>query len=209
MFRKIQKAAAVFAVIAVVMGSVPAFSAVSEAVSDLGWAALEWATGKLLESAWDYITRTPLDEMKENAEKGNAEAQYALGLMYYSGEKVPKNYAEALKWFRRAGEERGHREAQFFLGVMYGEGIGTPQNYSEAARWYRKSAEQGLASAQYNLGFMYSNGDGVRQDKSEAVNWWRKAAEQGDAKAQYNLGVYVRQRLRSEAGQIRGRELVS
>ena len=184
MFRKIQKAAAVFAVIAMVMGSVPAFSAVSEAVSDLGWATLEWAAGKLLEATWGYITRTPLDEMKENAEKGNAEAQYALGLMYYSGEKVPKNYGEALKWFRRAGEERGHREAQFFLGLMYGEGIGTPQNHSEAARWYRKSAEQGLASAQYNLGLMYYNGDGVRQNDSEAVNWWRKVARQGDTDAQ-------------------------
>ena len=79
--------------------------------------------------------------MKEKAEKGDAQAQYALGLMYYNGEKVAKNYAEALKWFCRAAEENGHREAQLFLGGMYYEGIGTPQNYSEAVRWFRKSNE--------------------------------------------------------------------
>lgn len=48
----------------------------------------------------EYTARTPLDELMEAAENGNADAQYKLWLMYYNGDTVPKNYAEALKWFR-------------------------------------------------------------------------------------------------------------
>ena len=148
---------------------------------------VDWVTDKLLGAAWDYITSTPLDEMKKKAEKGDAQAQYTLGLMYYDGKGVTKNYPEALKWIRRAAEEQGYVDAQCFLGYMYYEGIGTPQNYSEAARWSRKAAEQGHATAQYNLGRMYENGEGVKQDKEEAKKWYRKSDEQKLAVIKRNL----------------------
>ena len=41
---------------------------------------------------------------KFEAEKGDLEAQVALGQMYFSGEGVPQNYKEALKWYRQAAE---------------------------------------------------------------------------------------------------------
>ncbi len=39
------------------------------------------------------------------AEEGDAFAQASLGLMYYDGEGVPKDYQEAAKWYRMAAEE--------------------------------------------------------------------------------------------------------
>ena len=45
------------------------------------------------------------------AEQGVAEAQYNLGMMYYTGSGVHQDYAEALRWFRQAAEQ-GHAEAQ-------------------------------------------------------------------------------------------------
>ena len=42
----------------------------------------------------------PTDSMRRLAEKGNAGAQFNLGLMYDNGEGVPKNKAEAAKWRR-------------------------------------------------------------------------------------------------------------
>ena len=164
-------------VVVVVCGAAPAMAI----------PGVDWVTEKLLGTAWDYFTRTPLDEMKEKAEKGDAQAQYTLGLMYYEGKEVSKNYPEALKWIRRAAEEQEYVDAQFFLGYMYYEGIGTPQNYSEAARWTRKAAEQGHATAQYNLGHMYEKGEGVKQDKEEAKKWYRKSNEQKLAVIKRNL----------------------
>ena len=122
------------------------------------------------------------------AEQGVAEAQNNLGLMYYNGQYVRQNYAEAFRWFRQAADQ-GNAEAQYNLGVMYDNGQDVRQDYTEALRWYRKAAEQGYALAENNLGVMYNNGDGVRQDYAEALKWYRQAAEQGYAAAQYNLGA--------------------
>jgi len=122
------------------------------------------------------------------AEQGVAKAQFYLGIMYYTGRGVPKDYAEAAKWYRKAAEQ-GHAKAQFYLSFMYKIGDGVPQDNAEAAKWYRKAAEQGVAEAQFSLGLKYNIGDGVPQDYAEAVKWFRKAAEQGHADAQNNLGV--------------------
>ena len=51
------------------------------------------------------------------AAKGEAWAQYFLGVSYGSGEGVPKNDAEAVKWYRLAAEQ-GNVAAQHNLGVM-------------------------------------------------------------------------------------------
>ena len=108
--------------------------------------------------------------------------------MYYHGAGVPQDYAEAVKWYRKAGEQ-GYAGAQYNLGFMYAKGKGVPQDYAEAGKWYRKAAAQGLAEAQNNLGIMYAKGKGVPQDYHEAAKWYRKAAEQGLAEAQNNLDL--------------------
>jgi HEAT repeat protein len=53
-------------------------------------------------------------KQKELAEKGNAAAQYSLGLSYYDGNGVSENENEAVKWLTRAAEQ-GHKDAQAIL----------------------------------------------------------------------------------------------
>ena len=127
-------------------------------------------------------------EIKPLPEPEDPETQRNLGLMSYYGKGVPQNYAEALKWWRKAAEQ-GDTKAQYNLGLMYEEGKGVVRDYAEAVKWYRKAAEQGNLGAQHNLGLMSYYGKGVPQDYAEALRWWHKEAEQGDAKAQYNLGL--------------------
>ena len=118
----------------------------------------------------------------------NTKAQYALGNIYYNGNGVPQDYAEAVAWYRKAPEQ-GDMKAQHNLGNMYYYGKGVPQDYAEAVKWYRKSAEQGDSYAQNNLGNMYYNGEGLQQNYSEAMRWYLKAAAQGEKYAQHILGV--------------------
>ena len=128
-----------------------------------------------------------LGDLLQMAESGNAEAQWALGVVYRRGEGVPRDHAEAVKWYRLAAEQ-GHARAQNNLGVRYHEGEGVPKNDAEAVKWYRRAAEQGHATAQYNLGERYSEGgEGVAQDYAEAVKWYRRAAGNGYAKAEIAL----------------------
>ena len=76
---------------------------------------------------------------RENAELGDAEAQYQMGGLYRLGNGVEQDYAEAEEWYRRAAEQ-DHVEAQYWLGRLYEGGLGVEQDSSEAAEWYGKAA---------------------------------------------------------------------
>jgi S1-C subfamily serine protease len=99
---------------------------------------------------------------------------------------MTKDYAEAVKWFRRAAEQ-GDAFGQMSLAFCYGEGDGVARDCAEAANWYGRAAEQGNAAAQYNLGICYSEGQGVEKDYTQAAKWWLRAAQQGNLYAQVSL----------------------
>ena len=58
-----------------------------------------------------------INELKARAEQGVADAQYNLGVCYYNGEGVTKDYAEAVRWWRKAAEQ-GHADAKRRLNEM-------------------------------------------------------------------------------------------
>ena len=97
--------------------------------------------------------------------------------MYNNGQGVPKNLAEAVKWYRKSAEQ-GNFRAQFNLGSMYQLGQGVPQDYKEAARLFRLAAEQKMSVALFAMGGLYFKGHGVPQDYNEAHKWYRQAADQ-------------------------------
>ena len=83
---------------------------------------------------------------RKAAEQGDVEAQHNLGLMYYNGEGVAEDNAEAVKWFRKAAEQ-GYARAQYGLGFMYANGEGVPKDYGEAYAWFSISAAGGHKGA--------------------------------------------------------------
>ncbi|MGN6890600.1 tetratricopeptide repeat protein, partial [Neisseria sp. P0014.S004] len=89
----------------------------------------------LVQAAWaDNVP--DFKETFQVAKQGNAKAQYNLGGMYYNGQGVRKDYAQAVQWYRKAAEQ-GNAKAQYNLGVMYEKGQGVRKDYVEAVRWYR------------------------------------------------------------------------
>ena len=135
--------------------------------------------------------------LKPLATQGNAVAQYLLGLMYAHGQGVPRDYARARAWYRKAAAQ-GEAVAQTSLGLMYGYGQGVPRDWAQARAWWSKAAAQGEApgepAAQYRFGWAYVYGQGVPRDYAQALAWYRKAEAQGEAanqelaEAQYLLG---------------------
>ena len=144
-------------------------------------ARARFAEGVTAYKRGDYATA--FGEFRPLAEQGNANAQFALGVVYAEGNGVPQDYARAVTWYRKAAEQ-GNAVAQHNLGVMYGKGEGVRQDYAHAVTWYRRAAEQGNAVAQHNLGVMYGKGEGVPQDYVQAHKWFILSAAQDDAKAQ-------------------------
>ena len=99
----------------------------------------------------DY--KTALRLWRPLADKGDARAQYNLGVMYHDGQGVARDYAQAVKLYRLAADQ-GDARAQFNLGLMYADGQGVARDYAQAAKLYRLAADQGDAKAQFNLGLM-------------------------------------------------------
>jgi len=82
-----------------------------------------------------------MNTYRQQAERGDAEADFKLGLLYEYGYKPTseddgKDYAQALRWFRKAAEQ-DHADARLELGKMYLDGKGVERDYAEAARWLR------------------------------------------------------------------------
>ncbi len=62
-------------------------------------------------------------ELAKQAEKGDADAQFRLGVVCHEGRGVVQSDETAVFWYRKAAEQ-GHRSAQHNLGVCYYEGQG-------------------------------------------------------------------------------------
>src|SRR5438876_701871 len=136
------------------------------------------ATAVPLHAEQAKADRKLLADIRAKAERGDAQSQLDLGCLFYSGALGgAKDYAEAVKWYRRAAEQN-HAAAQYSLGVCYKNGSGVAENAVEAVKWYRKAAEQNLAQAQFSLGRCFERGQGVAKNEVEAVKWYRKGAEQ-------------------------------
>lgn len=134
-----------------------------------------------------------VQNLRTLAEQGNAEAQFNLGQSYEHGRGVPKDYAEALRWYRLAAEH-GDPFAQFDLGNHYSEGIGVPKSEKEAVRWWELAAAQGFPPAQHSLGKVLARGEqGVLPDKVQAYVWFALSAAQGNEEARQERDALAKQ----------------
>ena len=133
-------------------------------------------------------TNQTIQELKANAEKGDADAQFTLSCCYASGRGVAKDEVEAMKWTRKAAEQN-FPQAQFALGLFYEDGKVLNTNYVEAVKWIRKAAEQGLAVAQFQMSLHYFVGEGVPQNFVEACKWDILASAQGNDDAVKHLST--------------------
>ncbi len=124
-----------------------------------------------------------LKEITPLARNGHVEAQHLLGLMYYMGRGVVRDYKQAMTWHRKAAD-KGKADAQYVVGAMYYTGNAVPQDHRHAVDWFRKAAAQGHAEAQHALGLMYRyHAAGLPEDKVLAYMLWNLAAAGGNANA--------------------------
>jgi serine/threonine-protein kinase len=135
-------------------------------------------------------TTSPIKSLMDAANRGDPEAQNALGVKYSRGEDgLPRDDTKAVEFYQNAANG-GSAKAQTNLGDMYlyGRG-GLDRVYAQAFYWYLKAAQQEFPDAQYRLGYMYEKGLGTDIDLQKAVQLYRSAADQGYPDAQNLLGI--------------------
>ena len=91
-------------------------------------------------NAKDFVTA--IKELRPEAEQGNVDAQYMLGVLYDSGEGVLEDDVEAVKWYRLAAEQ-GHTASQYMLGFQTAIGKGTQKDFVNAYMWINLAAAKG------------------------------------------------------------------
>jgi ankyrin repeat protein len=101
---------------------------------------------------------TMSDELLAAANKGDAQAQFAVGCACSLGLGTKKDSREASQWWRRAAEQ-GHPAASFNLGSGYMRGDGVPLDpwlsylmFREAARGYKRWEQEGKRPVGLDLG---------------------------------------------------------
>ena len=86
----------------------------------------------------DYATALAL--LRPLAERGDARAQYGIGLMTLHGHGIPQDDSAANQWLRRSADQ-GYGPAQFRLGMNYAGGTYDPPDRVQAYLWLTLSAE--------------------------------------------------------------------
>ena len=128
---------------------------------------------------------TGLSRLQEQAEQGDAQAQYRLAVALMDRyEEVGRLQLQqdSQEWLKEAASQ-GLAEAQLELGTRYLEGRGVVQDFGQATLWVEKSASQGHAEAMYTLGDMARSGKAVEHDLVDAYVWLNLASARGDQRA--------------------------
>ena len=118
------------------------------------------------------------DNLLQNAEAGDAQAQYQIGINYLYGTDVPKDTTKAAEWFAKASEQ-GFLPAKREYAILLASGDGVEPDMEKAVEYLSLAADKLDPSALYHLGLMYEIGTGVPKDLQKAVRMLAYAAEMG------------------------------
>jgi len=142
-----------------------------------------------------------ISELQQQANAGNAQAQFALGLYYSTIIKdwtceIAEGWEFKSKLFhewqmdRIGGETAIERE---ILSAFYAAENNQETNDETAFMWFEKAAEQGIVEAQYAVARCYFDGKNTKQSDDLAFKWAEKASHQGFSEAFELLGDLFRE----------------
>ena len=121
------------------------------------------------------------------AEKKDADAAYALGRIYQTGEGAPDDKADparAEEFYRKAAET-GHEKARLNLAGLL---MSDPKKVLEGMKILKDTATAGSGKAMLVLGQLYAGGQIVEQNLTTARDFFEKAAAAGEADGNVLVG---------------------
>ena len=91
--------------------------------------------GQALEEAFKYYERSAI--------QGDKDGQYGLGTLYFAGEGVQQNFAEARNWFSKSAMQGHVFAANFMADIYLSDRMGlsaTEQQGPAALQWIKRAA---------------------------------------------------------------------
>lgn len=102
--------------------------------------AQNYDEGMAAYNAGDY--KTAFNDLLPLAQHGDLRVMNTLAFLYFSGNGIVQEYAQALKWYREAAE-KGDVISQQSIGMMYDLGKGVVQDNIRAHMWYNIASANG------------------------------------------------------------------
>lgn len=116
------------------------------------------------------------------AVRGNAAAQYHLGLLFYGDGTTDQSLACALNWFQAAAAQ-GHLGATSHMGLLKSSGDHPMIDHAEASRLLHDAAARCHLDAQFQFGSFLARTPKPHRDFVEAHKWLMVAATRGHVEA--------------------------
>jgi len=153
---------------------------------DMRFIALAFSGLLLLSAPANANDADSFKAMVALANKGNAEAQYHVGMMHNNGIGTPQDPKQAFEWFQKSTASNDPLGA-YKLGCYYdGQGVGiVASDVNEALKYKLIAAKAGYALAQHDVANLYDR----QGNPEEALKWWKMAGDQGYPRALYSLSM--------------------
>lgn len=146
--------------------------------------------------------RDSLNVIMDKAKAGDAAAMNEVGIWYYTGEHINRDYSQAYEWWKKASLKSNVR-AIANLGMCYQLGRGVERDSVDAMRLYEKSIKEGnsalLSQRAENAsksafdamlaGDCYEKGVGVKKDYAKAAGFYSQAAAKGSIDGMRQTGI--------------------
>jgi len=114
------------------------------------------------------------------AERGDSHAQRLLACRYEFGHGIPKNCAEAEKWYFRSARQ-GNADAFFSLGLMAARGAVAPQDFVQAHTFFNlasaiyastEQSDRDTAAKNRDRAMAFMTPSQVAEAQQAAKEWW-------------------------------------
>ena len=102
------------------------------------------------------------------ADRGEPNAQYALGIAYWYGFGADPSEEKACGWYGKAISQ-GHALALLEMGSLHMLGVGVQRSTEKALGMLGRASDMGLAEASKEIAWMYGIGYGVEKSETPAA----------------------------------------
>lgn len=125
--------------------------------------------------------------LEQQADKGNAEAQFKVGNFYARGKEIRRCYKTAFKYYTLSSQQNYPRSF-FSLAQLYEEGLGTPKSIEKAFFYYKLAADTNSSLLAFKkIGEFYEQGLGISKSIPKAIEYYEEAVNQGDITSYLSL----------------------
>ena len=120
------------------------------------------------------------DMVEADANAGDANAQYIMGLVTVTSSGLPQRFTDAEPWLQKAADQNQPMAMEFLAdNGLHGRGA-HPLDKTVALDLLRRAEQLGYSDAGNELCTAYIEGNGVNADPAEAASHCRRRAELGN-----------------------------